>query len=152
METKFDEVYEKSIYKLQLEESQEFQDYCARLILKEMGIPLTNYQTKKYQYSEGENAQGWEIKLDKLYVETGNLYIEMKEKSNPANPDYVKSGIYRLDNTWIFCVGDYDCVWLFAKTTLILLHKSGRYREVENKTSTSLFNVCVYIYSSAPFM
>lgn len=130
METNYKEYYAQ-----QLDEAQEFQDYCTEWLLKEMGIAITNYQSKKYQYNSGENPQGLEIKLDKKYKETGNLYIEIAEKSNPQNPNYIKSGIYRLDNSWLYCIGDYDCVWIFSKKLLIGIDKFKKYKEVKTATS-----------------
>ena len=125
----------KEYYHAQLDEAHEFQDYCTEWLLKELGIAITNYQSKKYQYNSGENPQGLEIKLDKRYKETGNLYIETAEKSNPQNQNYIKSGIYRLDNSWLYAIGDYDCIWIFAKKLLVGMDEIKKYKEVRTATS-----------------
>lgn len=95
------------LYKEMLEKGLEYQDFITDMLLSEIGISLSTYSSKKYQYSVGENKQGIEIKFDDRYKETGNLYIEIKEKSNAINANYVDSGIYRSDNTWLYVIGDY---------------------------------------------
>lgn len=68
----------------------EYQDFIADLLFKELFIPLSSYQSRKYQL-KGENKQGIEIKFDDKYKTTGNLFIEMEEKSDPGNVNYVPS-------------------------------------------------------------
>ncbi len=61
--------------------------------------------------------------------DTGNLYIEIAEKSRPDMPRYTPSGIYRKDNTFLYLVGDKEQAFLFAKEQLKILY--------ENKTTWS---------------
>lgn len=130
METRY-----KDYYKSQLEEAHAFQDYCANIFLTQLGIAVTNYKSKEYQFARGENVQGIEIKYDKLFHKTGNIYIEVQEKSDPNNSDYVDSGIYRLDNSWLYAIGDYKTIYIFAKTLLSLLHKSNKFKVATTPTS-----------------
>ena len=124
-----------NLYKEMLEKGLEYQDFITDILLSEIGISLSTYSSKKYQYSVGENKQGIEIKFDDRYKETGNLYIEIKEKSNATNPNYVDSGIYRSDNTWLYVIGDYTEVFIFSKKQLIMMHKKGIFKEVTTPTS-----------------
>ena len=121
-------------YKEKLEQGLEYQDFVSEVLYK-IGLPLFSYNSKKYQIEYGENKLGIEIKFDNKFSETGNVYIEIAEKSNPDNPCFVISGIYRNDNTWLYVIGDRKKVFVFPKVILKLLHKSGRYRAVENATS-----------------
>jgi hypothetical protein len=121
-------------YKEKLEAGLEFQDYVAKKLIEVIGIPVTTYSSKKFQL-KGENRQGFEIKFDRRYDETGNIYIETHEKSNAENPFYVDSGIYRDDNTWLYIIGDYNKLFIFGKRTLILMHDSKRYRQIITDTS-----------------
>jgi len=93
--------------------------------------------SKKFQISIGENLQGFEIKNDNLFRKTHNLYIEIAEKSNVKNEFYVSSGIFRHDNTWIYCIGDYDSCFLIQKKVLQAMQKMGKYKTVENALKTS---------------
>ncbi len=128
--------YKTDIYDKQLIEAQEYQDYiCMKLIHK--GIILSNFSSQKYQIEIGENLQGFEIKFDHLFRDTNNLYIEISEKSHPNNPNYVDSGIYRIDNTWIYAIGDYDGIYLMQKKVLIAMNDKNRYKVVENNFKTS---------------
>lgn len=104
-------------YQSQLEDGQAYQDFVAERLYHE-GIVLVNLQSRSSQLKIGENLLGLEIKLDKQFEMTGNLYIEVAEKSHPNRVDYVQSGIYRADNTWLYAVGNYRELFLFSKRTL----------------------------------
>lgn len=125
----------KDYYKEQLNNSLEFQDFVADTLYHN-GIIIMNYGSKKYQIEKGENKIGCEIKNDKKFRQTGNLYIELKEKSNPYNMNYIDSGINRSDNTWVYIIGDYNTLYIFGKRMLYYLSK--KYTAIENKTKTSI--------------
>lgn len=129
-ETKYKDYYDECLQK-----GLEFQDFIATVLIKEIGIPLSSLSSKKFQYSVGENLQGIEIKFDDKLKNTGNVYIEVKEKSNPKNKNYVDSGIFRSDNSWLYIIGDYNCIYIFGKQFLKLLYNSKRYREITTDTS-----------------
>jgi hypothetical protein len=59
----------------------------------------------------------------------------VSEKSNADNVNFINSGIYRNDNTWLYIIGNYKILFIFGKSTLKLMYKSKRYREVEIPTS-----------------
>lgn len=124
-------------YKDKLEKGLEFQDFCIELLLSELGLAITPYCSRAYQIRRGETRQGAEIKYDMRLHETGNLFIEIAEKSSVDMPFYTNSGIYRTDNTWLYVIGDYSKVYIFAKNLLRHIHKTGRYREIEIKRKTS---------------
>jgi len=129
-------------YNEKLEQALIFQDFVMEK-LHEQGITIMNYGSKKYQHEKGENLAGIEIKNDTKFTETGNLYIETEEKANPLNKNYIKSGIYRNDNTWLYIIGDFDLFFIFGKNILILLHKSDKYRPVTTPTSKGfLLPIC----------
>lgn len=121
-------------YRDRLEVGLEYQDFIADLLFSELFIPISTYQSRKYQL-RGENKQGIEIKFDDRYRTTGNLYFEIAEKSDPSKANYFPSGVYRDDNTWLYIIGDYAAVFIFGKRFLIELHKTGKCREVETPTS-----------------
>jgi hypothetical protein len=125
----------KKYYDDQLNEGLEFQDYVLTKFVKELGISVSNYSSKKYQYNVGENLQGIEIKYDKKFSETGNFYIEVAEKSNPNNNNYIQSGIFRKDNTWLYVIGNYSDIYIFSKDQLKLLYQSAKFKEVKTPTS-----------------
>lgn len=121
-------------YAEKLQQGLEFQDFVTDILFNELFIPLSTYQSKKYQL-KGENKQGIEIKFDDRYKETGNLYIELSEKSNANNINYINSGINRDDNTWLYIIGDYSILYIFGKTILKGMYLSGKYKEVNIPTS-----------------
>jgi len=125
----------KVYYNEKLQEGLEYQDFITDLLINELGISLSSYSSKKFQNSIGENRQGFEIKFDNRMIDTGNIYIEVKEKSNPDNANYVDSGIFRNDNTWLYLIGNYESVYIFGKKHLILMHEKNTYKQVTTSTS-----------------
>lgn len=118
----------------------EFQDYIIEYLCTKLGISISIFQSKKYQYKIGETVQGVEIKYDArstgdcTYKEcsaSGNVGIEVAEKTKASNNNFVPSGIYRNDNTWLYIVGNYHQAWIFSKSILKVLHESGKYKTKE---------------------
>lgn len=105
-------------YNQQLQESSEYEDLVCDTLSEKLGMVLRTYKSKKSQYENGENKAGFEIKYDKRFKETGNLYIEVAEKANPENKNYVASGIFRDDNTWVYVIGDKETIFIFTKRIL----------------------------------
>ncbi len=108
-----------------------FQDHVADWILKEIKIPLTIYSSINRQKEE-ESAQGIEIKLDRKYSQTGNLYIEYEERCNPES-QWHPSGINRQD--WLLIIGDYQKIWLLSTKHLRIIKQRGNCKLVETETS-----------------
>lgn len=103
-------------YAANLEAGERFEDFCVDL-LYEAGIPVVAHKSREKQYA-GENKAGLEFKYDRLLSQTGNLFVETHEKSDPANTNFVPSGILRRDNTWLYVIGDYSVVFVFQKNVL----------------------------------
>lgn len=111
-----------------------YQDFIVDLAWKQ-GLIISLYSSEEYQKGIGESRTGAEIKYDERYQETGNIYIETAEKAYPRDGDYVPSGIYANNNTWLYIIGNYNIVFVFMKSTLILLDKGNRYERKEIATS-----------------
>lgn len=124
MEMKSNPIYLDADRPTVFQEALEFQDFISDLLLKEIGIVICNYSSRKYQYNSGENRQGIEIKLDKRILDTKNISIEVAEKSNAEIENWTPSGIMRNDNSWLYIQGNYDIVFIFGKQFLRLLYKS----------------------------
>ena len=122
-------------YKQKLEQGQEYQDFVMDKLHDSIGWSLNCYSSRKYQYEKGESRTGIEIKFDNLIKKKGNLYIEYAEKSNPNNKNYVPSGIERNDNTIIYCIGNYEVIYLIAKNWLQQFKLLKNTRHVTTATS-----------------
>lgn len=123
-------------YKECLEKGLKYQDFVTDIIFEKKAITLSAYSSREYQFTKGETKQGFEIKFDDKFEKTGNLYIETSEKTNPKNANFVKSGIYRDDNTWIWLIGNYKEIFIFSPKYLRKIHKKKNYREINTLTST----------------
>jgi hypothetical protein len=128
-------------YEEKLRAGREYQDY-AQISLFKAGILIGVLTSERYQKEYGESIAGIEVKLDRVLEKTGNLYFETHEKSNSSNYNYVESGILRKDNTWIWCIGNYDVMYLIPKISLRRIYEAQRmgkriecYRERETPTS-----------------
>lgn len=130
METNYSQMYPDSVDKNSFQSGLEFQDYVCVLLAKK-GIILQNLNSKLYQCQVGENLQGFEIKLDRLFKKYDHLSIEIAEKSRADLPQWTPSGIYRNDNSWLYIQGNYETLYVFSKRWLINLHKTGRYQNQE---------------------
>jgi len=117
----------------------EFQDFVCIEMAKD-GIILQNINSKKFQYSTGENLQGFEIKYDarctgdRGTVPTNRISIEIAEKTNAENKEYIPSGIYRGDNAWIYIQGNYMMFWVFSIKHLRLMFETSKYNAEELPT------------------
>jgi hypothetical protein len=107
----------------------EYQDFIATQLHKHLGITINNYQSRAFQFDAGENLQGIEIKLDRWIETSERLSIEIAEKTRASNPQFVASGIYRNDNSWLYIQGTWHIIFVFAKAILQLMHKSKQYTE-----------------------
>ena len=137
-------------YREKLMAALEFQDYVAYKLYQK-GIVINQLCSKRYQNEVGESISGYEIKLDRRFRDTGNLYFEYAEKSNPHNENYVPSGFLRKDNTWLWIIGDYKEVWIIGKRSIQRLYDyctNERFRQSKGikfvKQETSM-GMCVPI-------
>ena len=121
-------------YNEKLQEGLEFQDIVTKALYS-MGIIVVGYASRCFQAKYGENMLGAEIKRDGRFRDTGNIYIEIKEKAHPGNDEYVDSGIYREDNSWLYIIGDEKKAWIFSIKYLRWLHKSKPYQAMKIPTS-----------------
>lgn len=86
--------------------------------LERFGLIVGLYSTQREQYEIGESRMGLEIKFDDLLAQTGNVYIEMYEKTRSTNKEYVEAGILRCDNTLLYGIGNHREFYIFGKRTL----------------------------------
>lgn len=107
--------YPDSVNKRSITEGTEFQDFVLKTLQSRMGLSLSIYGSKAYQFMEGESVQGIEIKRDNYWTRTDQLSIELAEKSRATNGYYVWSGIYRPDNTWLYIQGNANGFYIFMK-------------------------------------
>lgn len=120
-----------------MESGARFQDHVVERLLRRRDIVIMLFSSRENQYRKGESLNGVEIKHDEKYRSTGNLWIEVGEKAMPRAGDFMPSGILRPDNTWLYVIGDYQTLFLFAKRTLVQIWESGKFRVIENDRKTS---------------
>lgn len=108
-------------YDQQRLEGEAYEAYvCARLE-EEWRIRIERCTDRSTQISHGDTFFGLEIKLDKRFAETGNLCIELAEKTNAKNPRFVPAGIRAESGAWLYGIGNEDEFFIFSKRTLRLL-------------------------------
>jgi len=110
---------------------------------------LNFFVTEKDQFT-GETQEGIEIKFDdKIYTYcfSGRIYIETDEKKFKENSVYVRSGIYRQDNTKLYLIGDYTIWFIFSKKYLVWLDNLDPPFLYRVKTDTSI-GFCIPLENS----
>lgn len=118
------------------DQGETYQDFVAEQFYK-AGIPLVNYSSRKYQFDVGENRSGFEIKNDTIFRTSGNFFVEIAEKKYSTNRNFVKSGIFRSDNSWLYLIGDYEEIFILGIRYLRQLCATNRYKEVPSNSGTS---------------
>jgi len=126
-------------YRADLKDGQEFQDFIAFKWAHVIGLPLCIYTSTKWQKEHGENPQGVEIKYDRRFRDTGNVFIETACRPSGTG-QFFPGGIYSLggnffpQSSWLYVIGDYETTWTLPTSWLARLHAAGNYRFYEGAT------------------
>jgi hypothetical protein len=120
-------------YQAKLAEGAAFEFYIYEQFLDRVGIEIVSLP--KGHHILGENYEGIEVKYDARMHSTGNVYIEVAEKSHPNKPKYYPSGIMRADNSHFYLIGNYKEAFVFGKAQLVALVNEHDYRCVQKATS-----------------
>ena len=115
-------------YAEQLERGLQYQDFVVE-VLWGVGIATCSYSSRKLQRRFGENKGKIEIKFDRNYATSRNLFIEIAEKSSAECARYVRSGIYR--DCVEYVIGNYYEIFRFSTVLLRAIHQQGKCRQLE---------------------
>lgn len=121
-------------YRRDLERGVLFEDHVCR-ILYGAGLPFQVFRSRDGQQLWGESTLGLEVKLDESFRETGNLFVEIEERPG-IDYDWKPAGIYSERRPWLYAIGDFFTLFIFATTTLCNMHSRGSFRIVGNRTDT----------------
>ena len=124
-------------YESNLRDAKEFENFVSDTLMHECAILACVYRGKHHQVLYGESRTGIEIKYDKKFRQSGNLFIETAESCHQSKA-LKKAGIYHPSDPWLFVIGDYSSFWVFATTTLRLCHERGSHRKVSTPTSEGM--------------
>lgn len=130
-------VYPDSPNTSSFEQGAEFLDLVT-VTLQKYGLYLQAFTSKKFQYERGESLQGWEVKLDNRFTDTGRLSIEVAEKTRADQAEWIPSGIYRGDS-WLYIQGNKKCFYIFTTKVLQWLHSTKKYTEKEELTIKTFY-------------
>jgi len=118
----------------ELKAGQAFEDFVNWALLYYAGIVYVPYRSARWQHAVGENSGGIEIKLDRNFRKTGNLFMETEERRTEQGSDWRMAGVYCSDNTRHICIGDHRTLYVLSKRILQMLAESKGYKRVENGT------------------
>lgn len=121
-------------YMANLAEAKDFEDFVFDTMLHGRRLVVGGYKSRHYQTLYGESLTGVEVKFDKRFRTSGNLFIETSE-THHESAVLRPSGIYHDSDPWLIVIGDYATLWAIATTTLRLEHQSGRFQERPTATS-----------------
>lgn len=120
-------------YQAKLAEGMAFEFYIYEQFLDRVGIEIVKLPGGHHNF--GENYEGIEVKYDAKMHSTGNVYLEVAEKSRPGKPKFYPSGVMRADNSHFYLIGNYREAFLFGKAQLVALVNERPYRYVQKATS-----------------
>lgn len=118
-----------------LSEGHEFEDFCVD-VLWDNGIAVLLYRSRQRQWTSGESRLGAEIKLDRQWCNTGNLFIECEERRNSDGTSlWRKAGIYEETQPWLYVIGNERLIWIHGVRILQILHDTKGYKWRETDTA-----------------
>lgn len=123
-------------FSARLEEGHAFEDFVEELFWSH-GIAVRLHRSRKYQWERGESASGIEIKLDKRFRETGNLFIETRERrAADGTSQWRPCGIHEEPVApRTIAIGDYNTVYWLATSWLLKYERAGHPRVKETDTA-----------------
>lgn len=121
-------------YEQNLAEAKEFECFVSDTLMHECAIIPCVYMGKHHQTLYGESLTRLEIKYDRKFRSTGNLFIETAESCHESKA-MRPAGIRHDSNPWLFVIGDYSTFWVFATRCLQRETESGHLRMVATATS-----------------
>lgn len=124
-----------SNYESNLADGKDYEDFVFDTLQHELYVVPCGYKSRHYQTVHGESMTGIEVKLDKKFRESGNLFVEIAETHHSSSP-MKPSGIYHDSGPWMIVIGNKSAFWAFSTKHLRSEHKSGRFREVSTATSS----------------
>lgn len=111
---------------------------AASYYLHSQGFPLRPLLTAKGQWEHGENLAHVEIKFDQKVEETGNLFIETRERRDSSGKSHWReAGIYDQHNPWFYLIGDSKKLWLLNVRELRRLFESLNPKCTSKQTATA---------------
>jgi len=109
------------------------------MALKKKGIFISVFKTKEYQFKFGECREGIEIKYDRRSLDRMQLSIEVEERKDLDSP-WVKSGILKKDNSWLYVQGNDEWAYIFMKKILVhIFNKRNPQIEIPVPTIKTFF-------------
>jgi hypothetical protein len=123
--------YPDSKNKNAFEDGLRFQDFAVEQLARRYGFIIQLYSSRHYQFNHGESVQRCEFKLDKRFIETGRLSIEVAERT-ALDKQWVSSGIYSATLPVFYVQGNHDQFFVFDRRWLARYHQQklkGKYEE-----------------------
>jgi hypothetical protein len=119
---------DSSYYAVQMAAGEAFERLVLDRLYDEWRTRLPRCETKADQITYGDTYLGLEIKFDQQFAETGNLCIEIAERTHAAKPGavdtaYIDAGIYAASSAWLYGIGNAAEFFIFSRRTLQRIHE-----------------------------
>ena len=122
-------------YESNLREAKDYELFVSDALSHSLSILPVVYRSRHFQVTYGESLTGIEIKLDRKFRASGNLFIETEESCHESK-ESKPSGIFHESDPWLFVIGDYSTFWLFGTRCLQREHASKSHRDAPTPTSS----------------
>lgn len=139
METSASEKKKREDYYECLHEAQEFEQFWCEVIEHKLHLKLTRIRAKQNQSRFlCDTKEGFEFKHNRGIEKYKGVFIEVRQKMDKDDPDFMPSSIGKKDNAWMYCIGDFNNLYFVPKKILIGEYESQKYEIKPNKDGTAL--------------
>ena len=122
-----------------LHEAQEFEQFWCEVIEHKLHLKLTRIQAKENQAKFlCDTKEGFEFKHNRGMEKYKGVFIEVSQKMDKDDPDFMLSSISKRDNSWMYCIGDFTKLYFVPKKALVAEYESKKYEIKPNKKKTAL--------------
>ena len=104
-------------YVLQRVRGEQYEAYVVEQLRAE-GVTIARHVGREAQLLLGDTTARMEIKFDRLFSATGNLFIEVAEKRRATDLIWIPSGINACASFVWYGIGDYQDFFVFSRGAL----------------------------------
>jgi hypothetical protein len=102
--------------------------------MTEQRFPMGYCWSYENQLVFGDTLARTEIKNDRRWMDTGNLFIEVRERPNDKAL-WLPAGIYHRTEPWFYLIGDETCLWFLPVRWLQRMHQTGKFQRKQTPTA-----------------
>lgn len=122
-----------------LKEAKRFEQFWCEVIEYKIHLSLTIIQAKENQAKFlCDTKEGFEFKHNTGMERYNGVFIEVSQKMDKDDKDFIPSSISKRDNSWMYCIGDFTKLYFVPKKALVTECESNKYEIKPNREGTAI--------------